>query len=136
MDANVDECPSVERAGDLFDYWIRLGMDGRGIQRVLNLLDYAHGIEDDDGREDASIVGGPSWLDFDRFDVAALVPSLQTCNPRHGPAELWDVPPQHERRDSAGCGTHSGRTVPSEIPRRGPPAPLPFLILDHIDEMP
>jgi uncharacterized protein (TIGR03435 family) len=44
---------------------------------LVNLIDFAHGIEDDDGREDASIVGGPSWLDFDRFDVAALVPSLQ-----------------------------------------------------------
>ena len=28
---------------------------------LVNLIDYAHGIEDDDGREDASIVGGPSW---------------------------------------------------------------------------
>jgi uncharacterized protein (TIGR03435 family) len=44
---------------------------------LVNLIDYAHGIEDDDGREDASIVGGPSWLDFDRFDVAAIVPALQ-----------------------------------------------------------
>jgi len=44
---------------------------------LVNLIDFAHGIEDDDGREDASIVGGPSWLDFDRFDLAALVPSLQ-----------------------------------------------------------
>jgi uncharacterized protein (TIGR03435 family) len=44
---------------------------------LVNLIDYANGIEDDDGREDASIVGGPSWLDFDRFDVAAIIPSLQ-----------------------------------------------------------
>ena len=51
---------------------------------LVNLIDYAHGIEDDDGREDASIVGGPSWLDFDRFDVAALVPSLQPAIPDTG----------------------------------------------------
>jgi uncharacterized protein (TIGR03435 family) len=44
---------------------------------IVNLIDFAHGIEDDDGREDTSIAGGPSWLDFDRFDVAAMVPSLQ-----------------------------------------------------------
>ncbi len=51
---------------------------------IVNLIDYAHGIEDDDGREDASIVGGPSWLDFDRFDVAAIVPSLQPAIPDTG----------------------------------------------------
>jgi uncharacterized protein (TIGR03435 family) len=51
---------------------------------LVNLIDFAHGIEDDDGREDASIVGGPSWLDFDRFDVAALVPSLQPAIPDTG----------------------------------------------------
>jgi uncharacterized protein (TIGR03435 family) len=51
---------------------------------LVNLIDYANSIEDDDGREDASIVGGPSWLDFDRFDVAALVPSLQPAIPDTG----------------------------------------------------
>ena len=51
---------------------------------LVNLIDYAHGIEDDDGREDASVVGGPSWLDFDRFDVSALVPSLQPEIPDTG----------------------------------------------------
>jgi uncharacterized protein (TIGR03435 family) len=51
---------------------------------LVNLIDYAHGIEDDDGREDAFIVGGPSWLDFDRFDVAAFVPSLQPAIPDTG----------------------------------------------------
>jgi uncharacterized protein (TIGR03435 family) len=51
---------------------------------LVNLIDYAHGIEDDDGREDASIVGGPSWLDFDRFDVAAIVSSLQPAIPDTG----------------------------------------------------
>ena len=51
---------------------------------LVNLIDYAHGIEDDDGREDATIVGGPSWLDFDRFDVSALVPSLEPAIPDTG----------------------------------------------------
>jgi uncharacterized protein (TIGR03435 family) len=51
---------------------------------LVNLIDYAHGIEDDDGREDASIVGGPTWLDFDRFDVAAIVPSLEPAIPDTG----------------------------------------------------
>jgi len=51
---------------------------------LVNLIDFAHGIEDDDGREDASIVGGPSWLDFDRFDVSAIVPSLQPAIPDNG----------------------------------------------------
>src|SRR5450432_2092442 len=51
---------------------------------LVNLIDYANGIEDDDGREDASIVGGPTWLDFYRFDVVALVPSLQPAIPDAG----------------------------------------------------
>jgi uncharacterized protein (TIGR03435 family) len=51
---------------------------------LVNLIDFAHGIEDDDGREDASITGGPSWLDFDRFDVSALVPSLEPTIPDNG----------------------------------------------------
>jgi uncharacterized protein (TIGR03435 family) len=51
---------------------------------LVNLIDYANGIEDDDGREDLSIVGGPTWLDFDRFDVAALVPSLKPAIPDTG----------------------------------------------------
>ena len=51
---------------------------------IVNLIDFAHGVEDDDGREDASIVGGPSWLDFDRFDEAAIVPSLEAAIPDIG----------------------------------------------------
>jgi uncharacterized protein (TIGR03435 family) len=51
---------------------------------LVNLIDFAHGIEDDDGREDASIAGGPSWLDFDRFDVSALVSSLEPAIPDNG----------------------------------------------------
>ncbi len=51
---------------------------------LVNLIDYAHGIEDDDGREDLSITGGPTWLDFDRFDAAAIVPSLQPAIPDTG----------------------------------------------------
>jgi uncharacterized protein (TIGR03435 family) len=51
---------------------------------LVNLIDFAHGIEDDDGREDASIVGGPSWLDFDRFDVAAIVDSIEAVIPDNG----------------------------------------------------
>ena len=36
---------------------------------IVNMIDFAHNIDDDDGREDPSIVGGPTWIDFDRFDV-------------------------------------------------------------------
>jgi len=47
---------------------------------ILNLIDFARGQPDDDGREDTSIAGGPTWLDFDRYDIAALVPSLKAAN--------------------------------------------------------
>jgi uncharacterized protein (TIGR03435 family) len=68
------------------DYTVNAGHRRVDIRNatLVNLIDFAHGIEDDDGREDASIVGGPSWLDFDRFDVAALVPSLQPAIPDTG----------------------------------------------------
>jgi len=48
---------------------------------IVNMIDFAHGREDDDGREDSAIVGGPTWIDFDRFDVVAMIPSLKVANP-------------------------------------------------------
>ena len=68
------------------DYTVNAGHRRVDIRNatLVNLIDFAHGIEDDDGREDASIAGGPSWLDFDRFDVAAMVPSLQPAIPDNG----------------------------------------------------
>jgi uncharacterized protein (TIGR03435 family) len=47
---------------------------------IVNMIDFAHGREDDDGREDSAIVGGPTWIDFDRFDVVAMIPSLKAAN--------------------------------------------------------
>jgi uncharacterized protein (TIGR03435 family) len=48
---------------------------------IVNMIDFAHNRDDDDGREDAAIVGGPTWIDFDRFDVIAMIPSLKAANP-------------------------------------------------------
>ncbi len=47
---------------------------------IVNLIDFAHGWDDDDGREDVRIVGGPAWLDLDRFDVAILIPSGEVAS--------------------------------------------------------
>lgn len=42
---------------------------------VFDMIELAYGLgEQDDDRENAAIVGGPSWIDLDRFDVVAKVP--------------------------------------------------------------
>ncbi len=38
---------------------------------ILDLITFAY------GREEGAILGGPTWIDFDRFDVIASVPSLK-----------------------------------------------------------
>ncbi len=48
---------------------------------IVNMIDFVFGRPDDDGREDLAIVGGPTWIDLDRFDVAALIPSLKLAGP-------------------------------------------------------
>jgi uncharacterized protein (TIGR03435 family) len=68
------------------DYTVNVGhqrFDMRNVT-IVNMIDFAHGIDDDDGREDASIIGGPAWIDFDRFDVSAAVPSLRPSVPNGG----------------------------------------------------
>src|SRR5580704_2489257 len=36
---------------------------------ILDMIEFAFGLGDqDDDRENAAVVGGPTWIDFDRFD--------------------------------------------------------------------
>src|ERR1017187_4871412 len=51
---------------------------------IVNMIDFVRGQADDHGREDNAIVGGPTWIDLDRFDVAAMVPSLKPATPIDG----------------------------------------------------
>ena len=51
---------------------------------IVNMIDFVRGQPDDDGREDNAIVGGPTWIDLDRFDVAAVIPSLKPTRPNDG----------------------------------------------------
>ncbi len=45
---------------------------------IFDMIEFAYGLgEQDDDRENAAIVGGPSWIDFDRFDVGAKISSPQ-----------------------------------------------------------
>jgi uncharacterized protein (TIGR03435 family) len=44
---------------------------------IFDMIEFAYALgEQDDDRENAAIAGGPSWIDFDRFDIAAKLPSL------------------------------------------------------------
>jgi uncharacterized protein (TIGR03435 family) len=45
---------------------------------VFEMIEFAYALgEQDDDRENAAIVGGPAWIDFDRFDISARIPSLK-----------------------------------------------------------
>jgi uncharacterized protein (TIGR03435 family) len=57
---------------------------------IVNMIDFSIGREDDDGREDNAIVGGPPWLDLDRFDVVAMLPPRKAVPLNDGP-----VDPEH-----------------------------------------
>jgi uncharacterized protein (TIGR03435 family) len=48
---------------------------------VFEMIQFAYDLgEQDDDRENAAIVGGPSWIDFDRFDITAkITPSKATA---------------------------------------------------------
>src|ERR1700722_19357961 len=60
---------------------------------IVNMIDFVHGRADDDGREDNAIVGGPTWIDFDRFDIAAMTPSLKAAVPVDVQPN-YGIPPQ------------------------------------------
>jgi uncharacterized protein (TIGR03435 family) len=66
---------------------------------VLDIIEFAYNLgNQDDDRENAAIVGGPTWIDFDRFDVSATIPSLkpQTMNARPvDPANAPLHPPEN-----------------------------------------
>jgi len=72
---------------------------------IVNMIDFVRGRPDDDGREDNAIVGGPTWIDLDRFDVVAMIPNLQPANANEGqpkdgipPASSYDkIQPVMER---------------------------------------
>jgi uncharacterized protein (TIGR03435 family) len=53
---------------------------------IVNMIDFVHGRPDDDGREDNAIAGGPTWIDFDRFDVVAMIPTLKSAGPNNAAA--------------------------------------------------
>jgi uncharacterized protein (TIGR03435 family) len=55
---------------------------------IFDMIEFAYGLgEQDDDRENAAIVGGPTWIDFDRFEVSAKIPSLKPPTWRAGPTD-------------------------------------------------
>ena len=53
---------------------------------LLEMLSLAY------NREDVAILGGPAWIDFNRFDVAAMVPSLKPVTLSRGPVDPANPP--------------------------------------------
>jgi uncharacterized protein (TIGR03435 family) len=53
---------------------------------ILEMLSLAY------KREDDAILGGPAWIDFNRFDVAAMVPSLKPVTLSRGPVDPANPP--------------------------------------------
>jgi uncharacterized protein (TIGR03435 family) len=48
---------------------------------IFDMIEFAYDLgEQDDDRENPAIVGGPAWIDFDRFDVIARMPSLKAAS--------------------------------------------------------
>ncbi len=52
---------------------------------IVNMIDFVYGREDDDGRENEAVSGGPTWIDLDRFDVVAVIPADRPALPGAGP---------------------------------------------------
>lgn len=53
---------------------------------VFDMIEFAYSLgEQDDDRENAAVAGGPSWIDWDRFDLSALLPPLEAgaATPEH-----------------------------------------------------
>jgi uncharacterized protein (TIGR03435 family) len=63
--------------------------DGRFDMRDATLLDLISLAYD---REGDAILGGPSWIGFNRFDVSAMVPSLKPATLGRGPADPANPP--------------------------------------------
>jgi uncharacterized protein (TIGR03435 family) len=63
---------------------------------IFDMIEFAYGLgEQDDDRENAAIVGGPSWIDFDRFDISAKIPPRKPPTPgvaQSDPANLPEDP--------------------------------------------
>lgn len=57
---------------------------------ILDMIEFAFNLgEQDDDRENAAILGGPTWIDFDRFDISVMIPALKAAAPAI-PAEHSD----------------------------------------------
>src|ERR1035437_800719 len=54
---------------------------------ILDLISFAY------NREDAAILAGPTWIDFDHFDIVASVPSLKPPSLKPDPADAAGPPP-------------------------------------------
>jgi hypothetical protein len=54
---------------------------------ILDLISFAY------NREDGAILAGPTWIDFDHFDIVASVPSLKPTSLKPDPANAAGPPP-------------------------------------------
>ena len=60
---------------------------------IFDMIEFAYGLgEQDDDRENAAVVGGPTWIDFDRFDISARIPSLKPPTLQAAPTDPANPP--------------------------------------------
>lgn len=59
---------------------------------VFEMIEFAYDLgEQDDDRENPAIVGGPNWIDWDRFDISAMIPTLKAPNSNTYPANAGNL---------------------------------------------
>jgi uncharacterized protein (TIGR03435 family) len=70
----VELQPAAYRRGIVYTTKINAQRFDMRHATVFEMIQFAYDLgEQDDDRENAAIVGGPPWVDFDRFDVSAKV---------------------------------------------------------------
>jgi uncharacterized protein (TIGR03435 family) len=90
----VDVHPSAYRRGIVYTTNVSPQRFDMRHATVFDMIEFAYGLgEQDDDRENAAIVGGPAWIDFDRFDVSARISPSRLATLNADSADAVNLPP-------------------------------------------
>jgi len=94
---------------------------------MLDLIRTAYGVNEE------NVAGGPNWLEFDRFDVIAKIPSNTS-------PETSNLMLQSLLADRFGLTVHNdGKSLSKLAPLRkdgGPKVTTPAIVVDHVNRQP